>query len=456
MLDAVRAGREDCARCDRSGWSSACSSLARSPTERPPARRLSRSPRQLSASGSRATQAGLGHLPPHRRETAEQLLAGAELAAERIEQGIRLLERGGEELEAFVIANRAVAAGAAKRLQNAESLRGGRSSSRSCCSISPSARRPGDDPASGDRRPALLPDRRWKNRGVPGAVGVRDRAAAPARPRRRRPGGRGRVGDHALHAAAADARPACRAAGLVCALELEREAAPSATGRGRSRSASGSARPQLRMYLGRKGDSATDTARAKVRQFKSDPRASRRRSRSRSARGAVSGSRRSRSRCCQTADHPRELRIVCTNLECDFNGERSLPIVAVDEPLYRRLPAFLIATVDKFATLPWVGPSGRAARRRRPVRRGTVSRWRRAGARNARCPAPLPPPDLVIQDELHLISGPLGTMAALYEMAIDGLCRRRSPASGCGPKSLPPPRPCAALRTRSRRCSRDR
>jgi hypothetical protein len=51
-------------------------------------------------------------------------------------------------------------------------------------------------------------------------------------------------------------------------------------------------------------------------------------------------------------NEPRELRIVCTNFECDFTRDRALPIVAVDEPLYRRLPAFLIATVDKFAWLP--------------------------------------------------------------------------------------------------------
>ena len=43
---------------------------------------------------------------------------------------------------------------------------------------------------------------------------------------------------------------------------------------------------------------------------------------------------------------------------CDFTRDRALPVLTVDEPIYRRLPAFLIATVDKFAGLPWVGESG--------------------------------------------------------------------------------------------------
>ena len=65
-------------------------------------------------------------------------------------------------------------------------------------------------------------------------------------------------------------------------------------------------------------------------------------------------------RCCPNADQPdgpahrlRELR------RATSRGDRPLPIVAVDEPIYRRLPCFLIATVDKFAALPWVG-AGRA------------------------------------------------------------------------------------------------
>src|ERR1039458_4582433 len=113
--------------------------------------------------------------------------------------------------------------------------------------------------------------------------------------------------------------------------------------------------------------------------------------------------------------------MVCPTLECDFIGDQSLPIVAVDEQLYRRLPAFLIATVDKFASLPWVGASGALL--------GGAERQDAKGfyggaepGQGTRVAGALPPPDLVIQDELHLISGPLGTMVGLYEAAIEALC----------------------------------
>ena len=124
---------------------------------------------------------------------------------------------------------------------------------------------------------------------------------------------------------------------------------------------------------------------------------------------------------------------MCTNFECDFSGDRPLPIVAVDEPIYRRLPAFLIATVDKFASLPWMGPSGALL--------GGADRYDGNGfygatdtGRGTRLPAPLRPPDLVIQDELHLISGPLGTMAGLYEAAIEALCVRGTGGDAVRPK----------------------
>jgi len=127
---------------------------------------------------------------------------------------------------------------------------------------------------------------------------------------------------------------------------------------------------------------------------------------------------------------PKDLRITCVNPKCDFTGDRHLPIVAVDEAIYRRLPCFLIATVDKFASLPWMGPAGKLF--------GQVERHHMVspdlgdnGYYSAAEPGkgkpldgPLLPPELIIQDELHLISGPLGTIAGIFETAIGHLAER--------------------------------
>ena len=60
-------------------------------------------------------------------------------------------------------------------------------------------------------------------------------------------------------------------------------------------------------------------------------------------------------------NEPTDLRVMCVSRRCAFHGrrqERGLPILAVDDPIYRRLPAFIIATVDKFASMPFVGEIG--------------------------------------------------------------------------------------------------
>lgn len=129
--------------------------------------------------------------------------------------------------------------------------------------------------------------------------------------------------------------------------------------------------------------------------------------------------------------------------DCDFSGKKSpdegLPVVTVDEEIYRLLPSLVIATVDKFAQLPWQGPLhtlfGRVERKctrhgyRTPDLDKVSGREERdshnktgtlPAAKTVSC-GPLRPPDLIIQDELHLISGPLGTMVGLYESAIDTL-----------------------------------
>lgn len=131
--------------------------------------------------------------------------------------------------------------------------------------------------------------------------------------------------------------------------------------------------------------------------------------------------------------NPSDVRVVCTNSECDFSKAHEpsgLPVLFVDEQIYQELPSFLIATVDKFAMLPWRGESGGFFGRvgAREGRRffGPASPPAPKGA------VPLPngllPPDLIVQDELHLISGPLGTMVGLYETAIEGLAARPSAA----------------------------
>src|SRR5205807_3942105 len=133
------------------------------------------------------------------------------------------------------------------------------------------------------------------------------------------------------------------------------------------------------------------------------------------------------------ADHPTDLRITCVNRNCEFTRNRPLPILAVDEPIYRRLPCFLIATVDKFAAMPWTGLVGGFF--------GHVDRFDRQGFYGPCEPhvglplqAALQPPDLIIQDELHLISGPMGTMVGLYETAIDFLASRRVDSRLVSPK----------------------
>lgn len=85
-----------------------------------------------------------------------------------------------------------------------------------------------------------------------------------------------------------------------------------------------------------------------------------------------------------------------------FESGARLPIWTIDEEVYRHTPSLLIGTVDKFAQIV------RNLETRVLFGRGV----------------PHAPPDLIIQDELHLISGPLGSIAGLYEVAIDELCRR--------------------------------
>lgn len=89
---------------------------------------------------------------------------------------------------------------------------------------------------------------------------------------------------------------------------------------------------------------------------------------------------------------------------CELAQSGPLPIWTIDEEVYSKAPSLVIGTVDKFAQVV------------RKVATGVLFGRK---TRNA-------PPDLIIQDELHLISGPLGSIAGLYEVAVDELCRRNA------------------------------
>lgn len=104
----------------------------------------------------------------------------------------------------------------------------------------------------------------------------------------------------------------------------------------------------------------------------------------------------------QVDAHAVRMRVRCPEQTCDFR--EGLPVHLVDESVYDARPTLVIATVDKFASMPW-----------RERTAALFNRDREDGT---------PPPELIIQDELHLISGPLGTLTGLYETAVDVLADR--------------------------------
>jgi hypothetical protein len=224
-----------------------------------------------------------------------------------------------------------------------------------------------------------------------------------------------------------------RAAGVVCALELMRTDPKNVDDKGRRHLGDwpieiglwvGSDASPNR--LGGKGDADQTTAVGRVRRYKigQDKRAP---APLKACPWCGTAFKPSSFACVPNDSAPVNLEIRCANTACDFTRDRALPILTVDQPIYRRLPAFLIATVDKFASLPWVGETGAFF--------GHIDRFAEKigfyGANDARREGrpldngwKLDPPDLIIQDELHLISGPLGTVAGLYETAIDQLASR--------------------------------
>ncbi len=100
----------------------------------------------------------------------------------------------------------------------------------------------------------------------------------------------------------------------------------------------------------------------------------------------------------------------CETDDCVLAEWEELPILTVDDQIYKSPPSLLIGTVDKFAQ---------------------IVRQEQAGVLFGRGLSD-DPPDLIIQDELHLISGPLGTLTGIYETVIDHLCTK----DGIAPKII--------------------
>lgn len=117
-------------------------------------------------------------------------------------------------------------------------------------------------------------------------------------------------------------------------------------------------------------------------------------------------------RYSQSNQHPPTVVFRCNDPACEFgaastfqNARPPLPIVIIDEDLIENPPNLIIGTVDKFALLAWKPEARRMF--------GIGENGKHVGL----------PPSLIIQDELHLISGPLGSMVGAYETVIEHLCR---------------------------------
>ena len=344
---------------------------------------------------------------------------------------------------------------------------------------------------TGPGRPALLPHRRRQDRGLPRPVRLHPGHPPPPgrrrRPRRRRRGGR----PHALHAAAAH-RPAVPA-GRRPDLRLRGHPPRSRRAADSGDNPWGPVPFRIGLWVG--GNVTPNRAQRGRAGHRRSPgtgaagRGAPARSSSPPARGA--GTRSPPPATPSTTPAGVRTLVCCGDPygRCPFGRkhcpDEGIPVVTVDEEIYRLLPGLVIATADKFAQLPWQGPLtalfGRVTRRcarhgfRSPDLDAQIDE---ADSHRARKPLPaartvptqpLRPPDLIIQDELHLIAGPLGTLVGLYETAVDELCswtvdgKRVRPkvvastatirrAERPGPRPVPPrPRGVPAAGARRRR-----
>jgi hypothetical protein len=227
-----------------------------------------------------------------------------------------------------------------------------------------------------------------------------------------------------------------RAAGLVCALELKRRAQPELLGKDRF---------AIGLWVGRSASANTLTeAKQQVEAYRN---------------GMREGTPFPLTQCpwcghdldkqslTTRTSGTRTVDIVatCPNRKggCEFSGASQvrdgLPVLFVDEQIYRQLPAFIVGTVDKFAMLPWRGETGMLfgkVHSRQGARFFGPVDDKVAGAGSEALPGGLRPPELIVQDELHLISGPLGTMVGLYETMVEQLCIDGSSGAPVRPKII--------------------
>lgn len=132
------------------------------------------------------------------------------------------------------------------------------------------------------------------------------------------------------------------------------------------------------------------------------------------------------------------LHLSCRSKQCSFHyprrrtkarqGQGPIPVCLSDETIYLHPPALIFGTVDKFAQLAHKvngQNNGRNADSRRIFGTGN---WEQGKPKDGYLS-----PDLIIQDELHLLLGPLGSAVALFESAVDQLCTRKD---GTRPKII--------------------
>ena len=122
--------------------------------------------------------------------------------------------------------------------------------------------------------------------------------------------------------------------------------------------------------------------------------------------------------------------------QIEYNKDSCLPILVVDEDIYKWTPSLLISTIDKFAQIAWNETTSSIFGNNDHfcLKHGFFNSYFDEGHKlnhknknweHWQLQEEMLPPELIVQDELHLIAGPMGTMTALYETAVDYFCKNK-------------------------------